>query len=241
MKYFTPAWYNDTVVSEIYTQLRKTQNAAEFSEKFYEKLRKIEQRAFLRYSKRIARFNREKLDVDAVLKQFDANYEENLAFIKVNLPEDILTKVKDIRVLALGSAEYDVAAQIERFCGEVSRRCRAIESSYDEQLQEVANVVGRTTVNLLDALVGSSVASIKTEDDCITIVASPENADVSYTVDLTGGAVLSTRDNVMGALIVQHELTIDGDKLAFGLLCLDESSNAFSVEFSAQSVSIKNI
>ena len=239
MKFFTTEWYNDTIVAEMYSQLRKTQKAAEFSDKFYEKLRKIENKAFLRYYKRIARFSRQKFDAVAAQKQFDSNYEENLAFIKANLPAEILENVKDVRVLALGSAEYSVVAQIERFCGQMNRKCKAVESQYDEQLEKVAEITGWEVVNSLDLLVGSPIESITENDGSIVITTSPELVGASYTAELVCASKVSQPESTLGALITKHELTTDDGGMSFGLLCLDENSEPITVEFAAQNISIR--
>ncbi|MBE6584690.1 MAG: DUF4085 family protein [Ruminococcaceae bacterium] len=239
MRYFTPEWHQDTVVCEMYMQLRKTQKAAEFSEKFYQNLYKIEKKAFLRYSKRIARFSREKFDAAAAQNQFDANYQENLAFVKANLPSEILEKVKDIRVLALGSAEYDVAAEIERFCGRVDRKCRAVAAEYEDQLQAVAQITGWETVNSLDLLVGSPIESISQDGNTTVLTTSSELVGVSYSVELDDAAVALQDQSYVGSIIVQHELCAEDDSLCFGLLCLDGNSDPITVEIKAKQISIK--
>ncbi len=241
MKFFTPEWYNDTIVSEMYTQLRKTQKAAKFSEQFYQRLLKIEQKAFLRYNKRIARFSRQKFDAEAQLRQFAANYEDNLAFIKANLPEDILLDVKDIRVLALGSVEYDIGARIERFCGKTDRKCKAVESAYEDELQSVAEVTGWGPINSLDLIINSPIEAINVDNDTAVITTSKELVGVSYAVRLTGAQALSLPQNTSGAFIVKTELTLDGDRLSLGLLCLDQDSNVLTVEFKTKEIVISKV
>jgi hypothetical protein len=239
MKFFTPEWYNDTIVADMHSQMRKTQSAAEFSEKFYEKLYKLEKKAFLRHSKRAAKFSREKFDAMAAEKQFDANYEENLAFVKANLPAEILDRVKDIRVLALGSAEYDVAADIERFCGRVQRECKAVEAAYDEELENVATIVGWDTIHALDTLIGSPIESVNVCDNGkITVVTAGDPEYPSYTVTLDGAQMLTPDVSVMGAVIAQHELTRGENGLLLGILCVGESAGAVACEFSASKISI---
>ncbi len=239
MKFFTTEWYNDTIVSEMYSQLRKTQNAAQFSEKFYNKLFEIEKKAFLRYSKRIAKFERAPFNAAVAEAQFIANYNENLAFIKANVPEDILADVKDIRVLALGSAEYEIAARITRFCGQTERKCRAADQNYEDELQNVANVTGWEVINSLDLLIGSPIESVIEDGGYVTITTSKELVGVSYKVTLEGAIARNLPENTVGSIINQHELALNDDSsLSFGLLCLDDDSSPLTVEFAAKSVNI---
>ena len=240
MKFYTPEWYNDTVVSEMYAQMRKTQSASKYSDKFYEKLRKIELRAFKYHAKRTAKIMRQKFDAQAAEQQFNANYEENLAFVKANLPDEILQNVKDIRVLALGSADYEVTAQIERFCAKMMKKCRNIESQYEEQLEIVAQSVGWETVNSLDLLIGSPIESVVNHGNKVVVTTSAELVGVSYKITLSGVSDESVPQNAQSAIIHRPELVANGDKLGFGILCFDEESKPLTVEFCAENISIAN-
>ena len=62
MRYFTKEWYNDTVIAEMCFAFRKTQKADVYSDKFFEKLYVIEKKAYLKHSKRAAKFEKRKFD-----------------------------------------------------------------------------------------------------------------------------------------------------------------------------------
>ena len=239
MKYFTPEWFNDGIVSQMHETIRKTQNAAQFSEKFYQKLYKIEKKAFVRYYKRAAKLQRMPFDAAGAERQFDLNYDENLAFVKANLPEEILERVKDVRVLALGSVEYDVATQIERFCGKLKRRCLDIEEQYDDQLASVGESLGWDTVHALDNLIDAQIECVEQTNDDVVISLYLEESRASLTVILRGARLPENAQKATGGIVCRHELVKSEDSFSFGLLCVDESSLPFTVEAEAVSVEIK--
>ena len=239
MKFFTTEWYRDGVTSQIHEPMRKTQNAAQFSEKFFEKLYRLEKKAYVRYYKRAARLQRQLFDAAAAEKQFDLNYEENLAFVKENVPEDILADVKDVRVLALGSVEYDVAARIERYCGKLKKRCRDAEEQYEVQLETVAENIGWDTVNALDNLIDAQIESVEMNGGDLVIGLFCEETRANLTVILRDAQIPANSQAALGGIVCCHELVSDADALSFGLLCVDESSKPFVVETVAKSVEIK--
>ena len=241
MKYFTPEWYNDTVVAQMCFQLRKTGKAASFSEKFFERLYAIEKKAFLKHSKRAAKFERRKFDAIAAGEQFDANYAENLAFVQKNLPSEILDTVADIRILALGSADYDVAYAITRYCGQINRKCENIEAEYQTELEKIAEKLGWVTVNSLEYLIGAPIASVEQSDNGVVVTTSPEYSGNTYKIDLDGGQIDCDAQSIIGATVMRHELTQSGDALEFGLLCSDENSDMLTLTITAKRIEISEI
>lgn len=239
MKYYTTQWYNNGLVSQMHEQMRKTQNAAQFSEKFYEKLYKLEKKAFVKYYKRAAKFEKIPFDVAATEKQFDVNYEENLAFVKANLPSEILERIKDLRVLALGSVEYDVAAEIERFCGKLKRKCNEVEDKYEEQLENVADVVGWDTVHALDNLIDAQIESVEQAENDVVFCLYAEENRANLTVIACGAKLPENAQNSIGGVVCRHELIADENGLCFGLLCVDNNSLPFTIEVAAQRIEIK--
>lgn len=239
MKFYTTEWYNNNVTSQMYTQFRKTQNAAQFSEKFFEKLYKLEKKSFVRYYKRAAKLERRAFDSEAIEKQFDLSYEENLAFVKANLPAEILDKVADVRVLALGSVEYDVAAEIERYCGKLNRLCSYAENEYDEQLDKTAQIVGWDTVHALDNLVDTAIESIKAADNDVVISLWSEEIGAAVTVVLRDAKLPEGAEVAHGAVVCRHELLAENEGLTFGLLCSDAQAKPITLETVTSQVEIK--
>ena len=240
MKYYTNEWYNDGLVSQMHEQMRKTQNAAQFSEKFFEKLYKLEKKNFVRYYKRAAKLQRIPFDTASTERQFDVNYEENLAFVQKNLPEEILANVKDVRILALGSAEYDIAAQIERYCGKLKRRRNEIEDQYEEQLEKLAEMIGWDTVHALDNLIDAQIESIENVADDVVICLYAEESRANVTVALRGAKLPENGQTAIGGVVCRHELVGEAESFILGLLCVDNASLPFTFEVSARAVEIKS-
>ncbi len=222
MKYFTPEFQNDVVISEMCFQVRKTQKAAVFSEKFYEKLYILEKKAYLKHCKRAAKFEHRGYDEAAASKEFDANYEENLQYVKANLPDELLSRVADIRVLALGSVTYEMADELTRFCGRIDRKCKKIEDEYDCELERVAELTGWYTVNLLNYLIGAPIADIREEDGKIVLVTSGEYTGNAVKITLHDAKMIKRDSGLVEATILRHELTLSEDAqkgFSFSLLC----------------------
>ena len=225
-------------------QLRKTSKAGAFSEKFFEKLYLVEKKAFLKHSKRAAKFEHRAFDANAVAEQFDANYLENLEFVKANLPEELLDKVADVRVLALGSAEYDVAYAITRYCGQINRKCESVEAKYGEELEKMGERLGWVTVNSLEYLISAPIESVTELDGSVIIKTSPEYSGNAYKVKLTGvtsGAEDLTK--LLGTTVIKHELLPyenSAERISFGLLCMAENSELVAVSLAADSVEISD-
>lgn len=242
MRYFTKEWYNDTVVAEMCFQLRKTQKADTFSEKFYQKLYATEKKAYIKYSKRTAKFERRKFDIAASGAEFDSNYEENLMFVKANLPQEILADIKDIRVLALGSVTYEVADRITRFCGQINNRCEATKRRYDEATDEVAERMGGSIPALFGELAGAPISSVCIEDGIATVTTSPEYTGTALKVTLGGAKLVETDDGIHKTMIHKYELLpCANDGIEFSLLTVGDDSSLRTLTFTANSVDIEEI
>ena len=242
MRYFTKEWYNDTVVAEMCFQLRRTQKADAFSEKFYQKLYATEKKAYVKYSKRTAKFERRKFDIASADAEFDSNYEENLMFVKANLPEEILADIKDIRVLALGSVTYEMADRITRFCGQINNRCEATKRRYDEATDEIAERMGGSIPNLFGELTGAPIASVSIEDGTATVTTSHEYTGIAVKIKLTDASLVETDNDLEGAMVHKYELLPSTDSgIEFSLLAIADDSTLRTITFTADSVEIEEI
>ena len=186
--------------------------------------------------------DRQKFDADAAAAEFDSNYQENLEFVKANLPAEILSAVADVRVLALGSAEYDVATEITRYCGQVNRKCEKADECYREELERVAERLSWVSVNSLEYLVGKTVASVHGTDTGLTVTVAPELEENSYRVTLVGAKCDGDGQSAVGKTVVQHELTLDvNGGLCFGLLLIDENAKTSTLFAMAEGFEIEEI
>ena len=242
MRYFTKEWYNDTVIAEMCFAFRKTQKADVYSDKFFEKLYVIEKKAYLKHSKRAAKFEKRKFDPVASGEEFDRNYEENLAFVKANLPEDILCDIKDLRVLALGSVTYEMAARITRFCGQINNRCEATKRKYDEANDEVVDRMGGCIPHLFSELCGAPIAEIVCEGNDSVVTTSHEYTGVAVRIILANACLVDRDEGLEGAMIYKYELLPHGESgIEFSVLAIKEDSSLVTFTFTADSLKIDEI
>ena len=227
MRYFTKEWYTDSLVAEMCFQLRKTDKAGAFSEKYFEKLYALEKKMYIKHLKRAAKFERRRFDTEAASAEFDANFEENLAFVKANIPSDILDEVKDVRVLALGSATYEIAGKITRFCGQANRKCEAVKRKYDEATDEVVDKLGGVMPPLLSELTGAPVASAGGDGaHNVVITTSHEYTGTAVRVTLENASLTEYDPLAIGAMITNYELlSVEDGKFEFSLLTISDDSS----------------
>ncbi len=238
MRYFTKEWYNDTLIADMCFQLRKTERASVFSESFFQRLYAVEERAYLKYSKRASRASASQYDKDATRREFESNYKENLEFVKANLPSDILDDVKDIRVLALGSATNDIAMRITRFCGKKNRLCEAVSRDYDNASEEADELVGADASRSLISLVGSEIISFSGNGlgDAVLLFSSD---GVEKRLVLKDAALIESDGELSGSCVIKHELLIaEGGGFEFSMLVLSGDSSLLTVTYRTSALEI---
>ncbi len=235
MRYFTKEWYNDTMVADMCFQLRKTERASVLSDTFFEKLYAVEERAYLKFAKRAAKSSHAYFDKDATRKEFADNYRENLEFVKKNLPEDILCDVKDIRVLALGSATHDIAMRITRFCGKKNRQCESIERSYENDSEAADEALG-SHANALLSLNGSQISSLSHCENGDILLSYSSNGESTASLRLKNTELTEGAENIEGMAVVRHEVLLSEKGFEFSLLLLSDDSSLHTVAYIASEI-----
>ena len=237
MRYFTKEWYNDTLVADMCFQLRKNESASVYSDKFFERLYAVEERAYAKYCKRQARAARVGFDKDAAAREFAENYKENLAFVKANLPEDILADVKDIRVLALGTATNDIAIRITRFCGKKNRLCEAAEREYNNASEEADEKVGGAVAQRLLSLTGAEIISIENNGENAIFSFRPAESEQTLSITLQNATLTESDGSPVGSAVIKYELLTQGENgYEFSLLTLTKDSSLLTVSYSAKGI-----
>lgn len=142
MKYCTKEWYETTQKTSFHLLLNVNEKAEKFSEEFYryiyeqrekEELKIAEESSRSRfedifdqldfpdleeYNKAREEFSPPKYDPEDLKVKFAKAQEYNIELLENSLPEYILEKVADIRVLALDYCTSEVKWLIENFCNE---------------------------------------------------------------------------------------------------------------------------
>lgn len=236
MKYFTKEWYHDTLVAQMCFQIRKDARAAKYSDKYFESLYASQMSWFAKHMKRTARHTKTLFDRSAAEAEFRANYEENLHFLQSALPAELLDKVADLRILALGCAEQDILLEITRYCGQINRKCEKVYDCYEAENESLAKTLGWVKINSLNKLSNAPIVSVDTSSANLwTIQTSPEVTEIACKLTLIDPeATASSVNDLTDSTILYFELlpTEDGKRMIFSLLC--EQSEGELIEFSAE-------
>ncbi len=234
MKYFTKEWFADTILAEMCFQVRKSSKAAKFSEKYYLSLYKEQKKWFIKNEKFIAKHNKVKFDPVAAEAAFEANNAENLDYVKANLPQEILDRVADIRVLALGSAESQIVDDITRFCGRVNARCEATAETYNAEVEKLAENIGWEKINLLERLVGAKIELCEAFGASnFAFATDKEYTDIPCRVDLIDAKIITCDEGLVGSAVANFEiLPQENGCLTFSALC--QELDGTLLEFSAE-------
>jgi hypothetical protein len=236
MKFFTKEWYADTILADMCFQLKASSKAAKFDEKYFLSLYNGQKKWFVRSKKYIAKHNKTTFDLAAAEAAYEASHQENIAYVKANIPQEILNDVADVRVLALGSATHDVTERIVRFCGQVNQRCERVTAEYEAEVEKLAANIGWVNINLLNKISNSAIELCEGDGNGNFVFAtSAEYTGVPCRVDLKNAKVILCDEGLVGASVAHFEiLQGDGDSLIFSALCqkIDGSLIEFSAEMS---------
>ena len=236
MRYFTKEWYNNTLVAQMCFQLRKTEKAAKYSDKFYERLYTVEEKAYIRYRKRELKAMRQSSSVEQLKEEFRQNTETNLEFVKNNLPNEILSEIADIRILALGSVTSAMYDKITRYCGKVNGKCESAKRAYEEACEEAFEAIDPKTAKIISDLPDAEIISINKNGDDLILELSSDYADI--TVTLKGGSQAEENTISEACFVIKSELILNDDKkFEFSLLCIANSLNLYTFSFIADAVS----
>ena len=199
--------------------IRKSGRASTLSDKFFEKLYKSEMAFYTKHLKRAAKFNRTSFDKAAAETEFEQNYKDNLELVKT-LPDEILNSIADIRVFALGTVSYEVADTLTRYCGRIDRICQSVQEKYEDSLEEIAEVIGWTPINMLNMISDEKITCVEHINGVLEI--STDNCVLKLS-DATASEKLEN------ATIIAFELGRDDDsaKLYLGLLCENADGTLF--------------
>lgn len=231
MKFFTKEWYLNLVSSLVCFDLKKSERASKADQKYYNSLYMSQEKWYLRHKKSASRHENIKFDIEQAKLEFGKQIEENLDFLKANLPSSLWESMPDERFLALGVADYTTVDAITRYCGELSRKCDKVQKEYESNCESVAESIGWYAINSLEKLVNARICSIDVSQDIITLKTSPENTGIACKV-VFSGAKKTSSDNLLSAYVLYPELLSEGEKYVLNLLC--EGENKALIEFSAE-------
>ena len=238
MRYFTKQWYNDTVLAEMCFQIKSSPKAERPDEKYFKSLYSAQESWFVRNEKRTAKFAKLPFDKAAAEAKFAENFNENLEYVKANLPEDILSRVADVRLLAIGSASYETTQAIVRYCGQVNRRCEAVKEEYESANEKLADSIGWYKINSLNLITNAKIASAEQVGEDFVITTSPEYTDIACKVTLSSAKVCCLDEKAVGASVLFIELlpTETEGEIELNLLCATEDGKSAELSLLAKDI-----
>ena len=243
MRYFTKQWYNDTVLAEMCFQIKSSPKAEKLDEKYFKSLYSAQESWFVKNEKRVAKYAKQPFDKAAAEAKFAESFEENLEYVKANLPEDILNNVADVRLLAIGSASYEVTHAIVRYCGQINKRCEAARESYEAERERLAERIGWFKINTLDLISNAKIVSAEQSCEDFIITTSPEYTGVACKVTLSSAKVSELDQKVIGASVLFIEIlpAENEDKLELNLLCATEDGKSAEISIIAKDIETEEI
>lgn len=199
MRYLTKEWYNKMQYTSIYLGLKVNNRAEELSEDFYQKAYAKTKKRHIKELTDFTDYNKfkkiylESIDDHEGLKEEDIeqefrnaneemflgmSLEEHFDYCQNNLieqyksaiPENILNKVKDIRVLALGYVSSEVYKLLKEYCD-------TNEKFVEEKLRESAKVEEEQFKNNPIKFIEESF------HDCFVIEVIKEKTDLVINLD----------------------------------------------------------
>lgn len=146
MRYFSKEWYE--TMQHTYLPVRVSAKAEVFSEEYFRSLYKRKLKNWLKdmheaWEEDVAEGREEEpWNEENERAEFEQYYQNNISFLQDFLPEEILSMVADIRVLALRMGSRQVKEAIGQLCrenekrvqkpfGEYNRHLAALQKKYD--------------------------------------------------------------------------------------------------------------
>lgn len=140
MRYFTQEWYEMMVHRYVNFQVRTSAKAEVFSETYFRALYRRRLRSYLKdmrkaWEEDLAEGREtEPYDEDFFRERYEDLFRLSIEALQTELPEEILSMVADIRVLALGLGSRQVKAAVAKFCRENEKPMDVPFEAYNRQL-----------------------------------------------------------------------------------------------------------
>lgn len=141
MHYFTQEWYE--TMQHIYLPVRVSAKAEVFSEEYFQSLYRRKLRKRLKdmrkaWEEDVAEGrDEEPWNEENERAEFERGFQNDISALKNNLPEEILSMVADIRVLALRMGSRQVKEAIGKFCRENEKRVAKAFEDYNRHLESL--------------------------------------------------------------------------------------------------------
>ena len=130
MKYMTKEWYEKCQNTGLHGCIGTTRKAETFSEEYFEKVYARNMRKHRRWEQEVCEILGNPYDEAATDERTEEQYRCQLQRLKDFLPEDIMNRTADLRVLALDIASREVKALLKDWCEQNERETKAAQEAY---------------------------------------------------------------------------------------------------------------
>ncbi len=142
MKYMTKEWYETMQQTNLDCLIKISKEAEAFSESYYQKAYYKREQQWIRVKRKAAEIERKlaqedmPFDEKMVKRWFRAMTQEYIRYYNRILPDEILSKVADVRVLALGYASKEVKKALAALSDENEKKVKAVFQAYQKEYQQ---------------------------------------------------------------------------------------------------------
>ena len=173
MRYLTKEWYHTMTDSGLGVQLRADDRAAVFSEEFFQSLWEKKCNDMLAVREDVCYEYDMPWDEEDERRYFEENYRREEEIFRTRTPAKILSKVADIRVLALGLCTEEVYRDFEEYRALCEKQTeKTMDEAWELQRTQGLDKVWTRGYSLHD----SRVQSVKREGEDLVIEFNRENA-----------------------------------------------------------------
>lgn len=142
--------------------------------------------------------NRPEFNIEEKKKRFKQSFRYNLKRLKNSLPESILLKVADIRVLALNYASREVKQEITQFCKQNEKSTRAAMAAYQKQYRKQFKTGVPAFVEELNL------------HDCMVLSCRRAGNDVVMVLDNSGGFTNISTIRIKNCVVIKQDAPLHG-------------------------------
>ena len=229
MKYLTKSWYERLQKIDMNLLIEITEKAETFSEVYYKKIYQEEERKWIELQKAIGNIKSKNKEIDISdnivnknKEKFKNIQEEIIKKLEKKLPDYILEKVADIRVLALGKASSIVKKELDEYCGEqkaiVDKAINEYNQYYNDNLKKYENSFIKD-FNFHDC----EIISFKKQEKNVVIMLDTTN---NYLVEikqiiLKNCEIIKEEDNICKARWLYNEIYIKDNGYEIHVLLAD--------------------
>lgn len=209
MRYFTKEWYEMMVHRYVNFQVRTSAKAEVFSETYFRALYRRRLRSYLNDMRKFWEEDlaegreTEPYDEDFFRESYEDIFRLSIETLQTELPEEILSMVADIRVLALGLGSRKVKAAVSKFCCENEKTMDAPFEAYNRQLAALQKKYALPFIRHFEF--HDWIINIR-EGDPLEILLEHPNDEGSASLRCENSRILRMDDQVSGAEWLYEEI-----------------------------------